>query len=301
MALISSCTLLCLVVVVLGSGTLAIPRRHATNTSVPFSHPEPRVTFDDSCRCGQKGGSGRIVGGVQATVNEYPWQAALMYSNSQFCGGSLINDRYVLTAAHCTEDLTASDISVNLAEFNLAQTSETDLVSRSVSSIIQHSGYNPSTLVNDIALLKLSSPVTVRSDLLPVCMPPPRPLYNGWTATVTGWGTTSSGGSAPNTLREVNVPVLSNKACQNTGYGSSAIFPTMLCAGRTGRDSCQGDSGGPLVVRDGGGNYDQIGVVSWGYGCGDNGYPGVYTRVNSYLDWIKANTEDGVYCIGAPL
>ncbi|ROT77357.1 putative trypsin-1-like [Penaeus vannamei] len=128
-------------------------------------------------------------------------------------------------------------------------------------------------------------------------MPPPNPTYAGKTATATGWGTTSSGGSSSDTLREVDVTVLSNTACQSGSYGS-AIKDTMLCAGSTGKDSCQGDSGGPLVFKDGGGNYDQIGVVSWGYGCGARGYPGVYTRVNSYLDWIRTNTADGVYCKG---
>jgi len=154
---------------------------------------------------------------------------------------------------------------------------------------------------NDIALLKLSSPVEVSSDVLPVCLPPSKPTYAGKTAIATGWGTTSSGGSQPNTLREVNVPVLSDAQCKATGYGTSDILPGMLCAGTNGKDSCQGDSGGPLIFQDGGGNYDQIGVVSWGYGCGADNYPGVYARVNSYLDWITTNTADGVYCKGMKL
>nr|XP_027211158.1 transmembrane protease serine 9-like [Penaeus vannamei] len=285
-----------LTVAMMGAVSQAAPPH--LNGSLPFVI-EPRVNFDDTCRCGQKAAS-RIVGGVTTGVNEWPWQAALMYGSQQFCGGSLINDRYVLTAAHCTESMRASDLTIRLAEHRLSTSSETSVVSRSVSQIIEHPDYQPGNEINDIALIKLSSPVQVSDTVLPVCMPPPNPTYAGKTATVTGWGTTSSGGSSSDTLREVDVTVVPNTACQSNSYGS-AIKDTMLCAGSTGKDSCQGDSGGPLVFKDGGGNYDQIGVVSWGYGCGARGYPGVYTRVNSYLDWIKANTGDGVYCRGMRL
>ncbi|ROT77360.1 putative trypsin-1 [Penaeus vannamei] len=226
------------------------------------SHPfviQPRVNFDDTCRCGQKAAS-RIVGGVTTGVNEWPWQAALMYGSQQFCGGSLINDRYVLTAAHCTESMRASDLTIRLAEHRLSTSSETSVVSRSVSQIIEHPDYQPGNEINDIALIKLSSPVQVSDTVLPVCMPPPNPTYAGKTATVTGWGTTSSGGSSSDTLREVDVTVVSNTACQSNSYGS-AIKDTMLCAGSTGKDSCQGDSGGPLVFKDGGGNYDQGSIL----------------------------------------
>nr|XP_027217680.1 transmembrane protease serine 9-like [Penaeus vannamei] len=282
-----------LTVAMMGAVSQAAPPH--LNGSLPFVI-EPRVNFDDTCRCGQKAAP-RIVGGVTTGVNEWPWQAALMYGSQQFCGGSLINDRYVLTAAHCTESMRASDLTIRLAEHRLSTSSETSVVSRSVSQIIEHPDYQPGNEINDIALIKLSSPVQVSDTVLPVCMPPPNPTYAGKTATATGWGTTSSGGSSSDTLREVDVTVLSNTACQSNSYGS-AIKDTMLCAGSTGKDSCQGDSGGPLVFKDGGGNYDQIGVVSWGYGCGARGYPGVYTRVNSYLDWIRTNTADGVYCKG---
>jgi len=285
-----------LVVAMTGVTSLAAP--NSGNGSPPFVI-EPRVQTDSSCKCGQKGGS-RIVGGTTTDVNEWPWQAALMYGSQQFCGGSLINDRYVLTAAHCTDGLAASQITVRLGEHRISTTGETQVVTRSVSRKIEHPNYSDSNLVNDIALLRLSSPVTVSATVLPVCMPPKNPTYANKVATATGWGTTSSGGSSSDTLKEVEVKVLSNSACQSgTGRYGSAIRDTMLCAGSTGKDSCQGDSGGPLVFKDGGGNYDQIGVVSWGYGCGAAGYPGVYTRVNKYLSWIKSNTADGVYCRGA--
>ncbi|XP_042870522.1 trypsin alpha-3-like [Penaeus japonicus] len=260
---------------------------------------EQRVTFDRTCKCGQKATS-RIVGGETAGVNEWPWQAAIMYGSDQFCGGSLINDRYVLTAAHCTYDFVAKELSVRLGEHILSNSSETEVVTRKVAKIIEHPYYKPGDEINDIALLKLSSPVAISETVLPVCMPPKKPRYAGKTAVVTGWGHTESGGTASDTLLEVSVKVLSQVECRRGNYGS-AIKGTMLCAGSAGKDSCQGDSGGPLVFKDRAGNYDQIGVVSWGIGCGDEGYPGVYTRVNKYLEWIKSNTADGVYCKGMTL
>jgi len=253
--------------------------------------------IDQSCKCGQKT-INRIVGGQPTEVNEWPWQAALMLgSNGPFCGGSLIADRYVLTAAHCTEGQRASDLTVRLGEHQINSNSESQIVTRRVSKIIEHENYQGGSEINDIALLKLSSPVQFRSEIWPVCLPPQTPLYTGKVATVTGWGTTSSGGSASNVLREVDVEVKSNTQCQSS-YGSSSIRDTMLCAGSRGKDSCQGDSGGPLVFKDGGNNYDQIGVVSWGYGCANPSYPGVYTRVSKYLTWIKDNTKDATYCKG---
>ncbi|XP_050689631.1 trypsin alpha-3-like [Eriocheir sinensis] len=291
-SLLSSLSLLLVVVV---AGASALP----ANSSKPI-HPEPRVQFDSNCRCGQKAAA-RIVGGQVTGVNEYPWMAGLFYFNQQqFCGGSLINDRYVLTAAHCTVDFRAAEITVRLAEHDLRTNSESTVITRSVAQIINHPNYQAGTERNDIALLKLSSPVDVSSTVMPVCMPPPLPKYGGKRATVTGWGTLSSGGSSSNVLREVEVNVLSNNACLES-YGSGNIISSMICASDAGRDSCQGDSGGPLVFKDAGNNYDQIGVVSWGIGCAQAEYPGVYTRVNSYLDWIRSNTEDGIYCKGMNL
>merc|ERR1712055_604457 len=236
-------------------------------------------TIDQSCKCGQKTVN-RIVGGEQAQVNEWPWQAALMLgSNGPFCGGSLISDRYVLTAAHCTEGLRANDLNVRLGEHKISSSSESQTVTRRVSKIINHENYQGGSEINDIALLQLSSPVEFRSEVWPVCLPPSTPSYANKVATVTGWGTTSSGGSVSDVLREVDVKVKGYSDCQSS-YGSSNIKETMLCAGAPGK------------------NYDQIGVVSWGYGCANPSYPGVYTRVSKYLSWIKENTQDATYCRG---
>merc|ERR1711976_863421 len=212
-----SCSL-SLLLVVMVAGSLANPSGSTNITLPPFHGPEPRVQYDESCQCGQKT-LNRIVGGEETTPNEYPWMAGLFYRGiQQFCGGSLINDRYVLTAAHCVYDMRASDLSVRLGDHDISTSSETNHVTRSVSEIINHPRYQARTQKNDIALLKLSSPVTISSTVLPVCLPPQGSRYTGSKATVTGWGTLSSGGSSPDELQEVEVTVLSNIACRRS-YG----------------------------------------------------------------------------------
>merc|ERR1719184_149565 len=156
--------LLILLVAIVGSITQAAPR-NASETFVI----QPRVLWDSSCRCGQKP-LGRIVGGQEVDTNEWPWQVALLYGNSQFCGGSLINDRYILTAAHCIDSMTTNGLTIRLAEHDLSTNAETTSVTRTVSQIIEHSSYNSGTQENDIALLKLSSPVEMSATVLPVCM-----------------------------------------------------------------------------------------------------------------------------------
>ena len=140
---------------------------------------------------------------------------------------------------------------------------------------------------NDFSILTLSSPVTFSKIVSPVCLPASiSSLYVGSVATVTGWGTLSSGGSQPDKLQEVDVNVISNSQCAGN-YGSNSITSAMVCAADTGKDSCQGDSGGPMVTQENG-RHAQIGVVSWGIGCASPNYPGVYARVTSVKSWIQS-------------
>ena len=156
-----------------------------------------------------------------------------------------------------------------------------------------HPNYNSGTLNNDFSVLKLKTSVDYCSypHIRPVCLPTDTSIkYVGDMATVTGWGTTSSGGSLSNKLREVEVKVLSNHQCRSDyTYSSSDITNQMLCAAVAGggKDSCQGDSGGPLVTARSGETYQQIGVVSWGVGCALARAPGVYARVTSQLSWLQ--------------
>jgi len=229
-----------------------------------------------------------IVGGVEARQGEFPWQISLQEYGRHICGGMVMDNQYIVTAAHCVIGSRARNLKVVVGEWN-RNSNDPNERTVGVSRIIMNNGYDDRTLENDIALLKLSSTISFNDDVQPICAPTAGDDYTGTFCTVSGWGTTSSGGgSLPSKLRYVNVPVISNFECQQ-GYGSD-ITPTMVCAGYSngGKDSCQGDSGGPLVCKSGN-KWQLVGIVSWGYGCADAGYPGVYTRVTEFTSWISAN------------
>ncbi|XP_037093125.1 clotting factor B-like [Pollicipes pollicipes] len=156
-----------------------------------------------------------------------------------------------------------------------------------VTAIYRHPRFNFATIDNDIALLKLQADVPFGPRVSPACLPDKETAFWGRWGTVTGWGTTSYQGKASPLLREVRLPLISSDACRRTSYGS-IITRNMICAGLAagGRDSCQGDSGGPLVVRQEH-RWRLVGVVSFGFKCAAAQYPGVYTRVQNYVDWIN--------------
>lgn len=157
------------------------------------------------------------------------------------------------------------------------------------SQFINHPNYIANTLDNDFAIIKLESPVSFSDRVSPICLPSTSTNYDNKVATVTGWGTLSSGGSQPNILQKVDVNTITNAQCSasDTVYSASQITSNMICARDTGKDSCQGDSGGPLITNEGN-FYSIIGVVSWGFGCALDNAPGVYSRVTSQLDsWIN--------------
>lgn len=236
-----------------------------------------------------------IVGGQSATAGEFPYQVALLAHGepdaywAQFCGGSLIGPSTVLTAAHCVEGTSAGGLDVLVRTIRLNGSG----VRKPVARIVRHPQYDANRSAYDFALVKLRSPVTNFSGglagFIPIVGPTQASLWApGRTATVTGWGLTSDGGDASRSLRKASVPIVSDAACRNA-YGSDLISSVMVCAGQAGRDSCQGDSGGPLAVRNGAG-WVQVGVVSWGEGCGIAGFPGVYSEVAAVRPWILANT-----------
>merc|ERR1712142_378423 len=271
-----------------------------TPTVAPTVPPTTGGSGSNDCKCGLASRQTRIVGGTVTEVNEYPWQVGLVGSGGSrpFCGGSVIGDRWVLTAAHCTG---SSSIQVLPGEHDTSSSND-NVVRKNVVRVIDHPSYDRSTLDYDFSPLQLDSAIDFASNehIRPVCLPSDDSnTYAGQQATVTGWGTTSSGGSTSSTLREVVVQVLSNTECTNKGYTTSDITANMICAGveAGGKDSCQGDSGGPLVSSgsgDGvtaGQNYEQIGVVSWGYGCAVARYPGVYARTSKVISWINSNTS----------
>ena len=257
----------------------------------------------------QGGNEPTIVGGEEAEPGEWPWQVALVEKGSdlyqnQFCGGTLIADVWVVTAAHC---VTKDGIPIPIGDFDIIagihdlSNPEADIQRRTLVEMIVHSGWNHTSYDNDIALLKLSSPINERPegpDTLPIeyadLAPENVGELVGEDVTVTGWGNRAAnppgGNDYPSRLHEVVVPVVSNTDC-NAAYGGS-ITANMLCAGYLlgGKDSCQGDSGGPLVYNNAG-TWQLAGVVSFGRGCAAPGVPGVYARVSRYVPWIQSWTE----------
>jgi secreted trypsin-like serine protease len=246
-----------------------------------------------------------IVGGRPADPGEWPWQVALISGDAtnfwygQFCGGTLIEEDWVLTAAHCVHDKAAADVDIVAGIYDLWDPA-VGYQRREVSQIIVHPDYDDDTSDSDIALLKLSSSVSIggsgetKTAIIPLVSNDIGSLV-GTTSWVTGWGDTESTPTYPDELQEVNVPIISNALCNSYSSYGGAITNTMMCAGyaQGGKDSCQGDSGGPLVINDGG-TWKLAGVVSWGIGCADPGYYGVYARVSEFTDWIDAKLCEGV-------
>ncbi|GLV32013.1 uncharacterized protein CBL_07772 [Carabus blaptoides fortunei] len=250
-----------------------------------------------TCECGVSNQENRIVGGRPTGVNRYPWVARIVYDGHFHCGASLLTAEYVLTAAHCVRRLKRSKIRVVLGDHDQFVTTDAPAKMRMVASIIRHRNFDANSYNHDIALLKLRKPIEFSKNIRPVCLPFNAQDPAGLEGVVVGWGRTSEGGMLPGIVQEVAVPIWSLTQCRAMKYRASRITNYMLCAGRGKQDSCQGDSGGPLLVHNGD-KYEIVGIVSWGVGCGRPGYPGVYTRVSRYLNWLKNNLDDSCLCVG---
>ena len=253
-----------------------------------------------------------IVGGEDCDISEYPWQAAI-YVDGYLCGASIINEYWILTAAHCVEEgnqiASPEDVTVGVGSSNPyaglfgAGGDEYD-----VEEVISHSSFGNYTsggwgggMNHDIALLKLTAPIEFSDDVQPISLICSDQVNAGAqdagvTTTITGWGNTSQGGSGSNTLQYIEVPVIANNdpdVANNLNNNSNTQFLAGAVDG--GMDSCQGDSGGPVAVR----NVENtewllIGITSWGQGCAQAGYPGVYTKISYYINWIKTYTDECV-------
>ncbi|XP_063985535.1 CLIP domain-containing serine protease B4-like [Diachasmimorpha longicaudata] len=255
----------------------------------------------------------RIIGGNKTGVFDYPWMALIAYqiNNKQIefrCGGSVINSRYILTAAHCVTQLPSAltVFGVRVGEHDLrterdcnkdADGLESDCAERyqdfGIEEIHFHSGFTKSVLQDDIGLIRVNSMIDFRPvNARPICLPiGDAATHHQKKVTVTGWGATENGPRSQDLL-QVKLTLVSNEECAKAYKKNTVISYKQLCAGGTDhKDSCLGDSGGPLqalsIYNKMNVRFVQYGIVSFGTkNCGIEGYPGVYTRLVYYIDWI---------------
>ncbi|XP_016306160.1 transmembrane protease serine 4-like [Sinocyclocheilus anshuiensis] len=233
--------------------------------------------------CGEVVGEDRIVGGVDTEIEHWPWQVSLQWNHQHVCGGALLSRRWIISAAHCFTGQTRE-----LRRWTVVLGQTQVAASRgfgSIEMIVVHSYYSRLSNDYDIAMLKLTWPVTVGESILPVCLPPHQ-LSVKEMLVVTGWGLLKEKGELPSVLQKASVPLIDRSECSKPSVYGSAITPRMLCAGffEGNIDACQGDSGGPLVYLSS--RWQLMGIVSWGVGCARDGKPGVYTDVSQLLNWI---------------
>lgn len=226
----------------------------------------------------------KIIGGEETTIEENPFVVALTTADGfQFCGGTIVAPTKVLTAAHCTDGSSPADIKVVAGRTSLSTGGGT---TANVTTVWIHPKWDSSALTNDASVLTLDTSLTETP--LPLAAPADSNLYKaGANSTVLGWGTTELGETS-DTLRKVDVPVTADDTCA-ASYPDDFDAATMVCAGLAegGKDSCQGDSGGPLVGHAADGTRKLIGIVSWGQGCAEPGFYGVYGRVAAFYDVLQ--------------
>ncbi|XP_044741973.1 trypsin-7-like [Chrysoperla carnea] len=224
---------------------------------------------------------GRIVGGENTTIEEYPYQISLEYNGRHRCGGSVLSEIVILTAAHCTDGISASRLKVRAG----TSVKGSGGVLIQVKTVYVNEKYNDYNTDFDVSLLVLAQPLSFSGQIQPVALPSVKEyLDEPELSVITGWGALHSGGSSPSQLQKVIVPIVSQDKCVKA-YASYEVTERMICAGvlgEGGKDACQGDSGGPLVS-----NGKIHGITSWGLGCAHKNYPGVYTRVTAVRDWIR--------------
>ncbi|NXG63755.1 TMPS4 protease, partial [Hemiprocne comata] len=234
--------------------------------------------------CGESTRTSRVLGGSPAAIEAWPWQVSLQYRQEHICAGSIIDSGWVLTAAHCFKNNPVVQSWRVKAGSNLLS----GTASLAVEKIFLAEKMHASPRNNDIALVKLRSPLRVSDSSKPICLPyfdeelvPGTPLW------VIGWGYTEEHGKLSETLQQAEVELIDKESCNLAAYHGE-VTQKMLCAGlpQGGVDTCQGDSGGPLMYA--GKRWQVVGIVSWGQGCGTPSTPGVYTSVRAYLNWISA-------------
>ncbi|XP_042657072.1 serine protease 56 isoform X2 [Tyto alba] len=252
--------------------------------------------------CGHRGGPqanstaprGRIMGGSVAPRGAWPWLVSVRLHGELMCGGVLVGLSWVLTAAHCfagNRNELAWTVVVGDHELGKTGTGEQAVPVR---RILPHPKFNPKTFHGDLALLELAMPLVPSPTVSPVCLPSsPMEPSPGTACYIAGWGSLYEEGPTADVVMEARVPLLSQETCRGA-LGRELLTNAMFCAGYLsgGIDSCQGDSGGPLACQDPSSHrFVLYGITSWGDGCGEQGKPGVYTRVTAFVDWLSLQMD----------
>lgn len=266
------------------------PRTQGPPTQGPPTQrplPTDGGTGDGTCGRPQISQS-RVIGGTVANAGSWPWQIGMYYNGRFGCGGSLVNSRWVVTAAHCVDKRSASSFTVRLGDHRRNTNEGTEQEIR-VSRIVQHPGYG--RLNNDIALLQLSKPAMFNKRVQPVCLPSQgeKPAI-GSTCFITGWGKTRHPGTSATILMQLGMKVQTKSDCQRMNGKYATVTDKMICAGNgvsSGQSGCHGDSGGPFVCKQSDGSWKLHGAVSWGSPrCDAKDTFTVFARVAKFRTWI---------------
>ena len=261
-----------------------------------------RTVYGEDLSCGRPYQEGRVVNGSQSSPGSHPWAVQILLARSRskiFCAGTLLTNRFLLTAAHCFNRVRPADILLVLGNIRSDGSNSPAQELRRIDAVYIREDFDEETYDNDIAVVSMDRSVQFTTFIRPLCLPEINEDYAGSVGTIVGWGRLSHNGRLPDTLQESRVPILSQHTCrQSSDHLAEEITDNMVCAGyldTPATDACQGDSGGPLILP----SHSQkvlVGIVSWGIDCAKPGYPGVYTRVGTYLHWIRDIVSEGDSC-----
>ncbi|XP_049299565.1 brachyurin-like isoform X2 [Anopheles funestus] len=243
--------------------------------------------------------SHRIVNGEEAIPGQFPYQIALLTNfgaGTSLCGGSVLTNNYILTAAHCVVDettLATGGTAIMGVHNRNVQEATQQRIAFTTAGIIPHPGYTRTNIRNDVAVVRLNSPITFTDRIQPTRLPGRSDTrqFGGMIGTVSGFGRTTDTGSTSPVVRYTSNPIMNNVDC-NMHWSTNLVQPQNVCMTTDGgRASCNGDSGGPLTVQDGGSSL-QVGIVSFGSSAGcSSPTPKVFARVSYFLDFIESNSD----------
>ncbi|KAM8977005.1 enteropeptidase [Pelodytes ibericus] len=278
-----------------GSFVKLVQAEDGSFTLIPSDQCTDRSVIHIECNqreCGKRlvSDSSKIVGGTDAVVGAWPWMVALFYNQRQMCGATLVNEEWLVSAAHCVygRNLVPSNWNAVLGLHNSWELTGPQTVNLVIDNIIISPQYNRRTKESDIAMMHLEFRVNYTDFVQPICLPESNQEFQlGMNCSIAGWGRLESQGPIPNILQEAEVPLISNEKCQQQ-LPEYNITQNMICGGyeEGGIDTCQGDSGGPLMCMENE-RWFLAGVTSFGVGCAQPNRPGVYVRVTQFKDWIQ--------------